>query len=210
MTNRFKKMCGISENDKCRFCHIATESTSHLLSGCQTLLADGHYTRRHDKVCTYLHWTICKDKEIPIQEIWAHEPQPVTATETVTIFYDKEIPAGRYIENKAIKPDIVVWDRQARTALIIDVSVPNDFGINRAEREKVTKYQDLKNALREAWDLVDIQVIPVIVGATGIMKDNLQDYLDTIPGKPNKYQVQVAAIRGTVSLLKRALGMTFK
>ena len=161
-------------------------------------------------MCTYLHWTICKDKEIPTQEIWAHEPELVTATETVTIFYDKEIPAGRYIENKAIKPDIVVWDRQARTALIIDVSVPNDFGINRAEREKVTKYQDLKNALREAWDLVDIQVIPVIVGATGIMKDNLQDYLDTIPGKPNKYQVQVAAIRGTVSLLKRAMGTTFK
>ena len=32
---------------------------------------------------------------------------------------------------------IVVWDRNACSALIINVSVPNDFGINRAERDKV-------------------------------------------------------------------------
>ena len=110
----------------------------------------------------------------------------------------------------AIKPDIVVWDRKEHSALIIDVSVPNDFGINRAEREKVTKYQDLKNALKDEWELKEISVIPVIVGATGIMKDNLQSYLDNIPGKPDKYQVQIAALRGTVSLLKRALGTSFK
>ena len=203
-TNGFLKMCGLRQDDKCRFCHNATESTNHLVSGCQTLLADGHYTRRHNKVCTYIHWSICQDKHIPTQEVWLHEPQPVTATEDVTIYYDKIIPTGRFIQNSAIKPDIVVWDRK-----IIDISVPNDFGINRAERDKVTKYQDLKNALRDEWDLQEISVIPVIVGATGLMKDNLQSYLDTIPGKPNKYQVQVAAIRGTVSLLKRTLGTSF-
>ena len=43
----------------------------------------------------------------------------------------------------------------------------------------------------------------------GIMKDNLQSYLDSIPGKPNKYQVQIAAIRGIGSLLERALGTNF-
>ena len=123
-----------------------------------------------------------KIKNIPTQEVWLHTPQPVTATEDVTIYYDKVIPAGRFIENGAIKPDIVVWDRKARSALIIDVSVPKDFGINRAERDKVTKYQGLKNALKDEWKLNEISVIPVIVGATGIMKDNLESYLDNIPG----------------------------
>ena len=89
------------------------------------------------------------------------------------------------------------------------VCVPNDIGINRAEREKVTKYQDLKHALRECWNLKDIDVIPVIIGATGVMKDNLQGYLDAIPGQPKKHEVQIAAIRGTVSILKRALGSNF-
>ena len=66
--------------------------------------------------------------------------------------------------------------------------MPNDYGINRAEREKISKYQDLKHALKEEWELEEIEVIPVIIGTTGLMKDNLQKYLDTIPGKPKKYE----------------------
>jgi len=65
---------------------------------------------------------------------------------------------------------------------IREVSVPNDFGLNRAEREKVTKYQDLKNDLRDTWNLNTIEIIPVIVGATGVMKTNLKRYLQQIPG----------------------------
>ena len=42
------------------------------------------------------------------------------------------------------------------------------------------------------------------------MKDNLQKYLDSIPGQPKKYECQVSAIRGTVSILKRCLGTKFK
>ena len=60
--------------------------------------------------------------------------------------------------------------------------------------------------LRETWNLNFIEVIPVIIGATGVMKDNLQGYLDLTPGKPKKYEVQIAAMRETLSILKRALG----
>ena len=210
MTNGLKKVCKLTNSDKCRFCHTEVESPSHLMSGCKILMADGHCTKRHNKVCKYLHWTILNDNSIPTKEVWLHEPEPVTANEDVTIYYDKIIPTGRFIESGAVKPDIVVWNKKEKSALIIDVSVPNDFGINRAEREKVTKYQDLKNALRESWNLSSIEVIPVIVGATGVMKDSLQGYLDTIPGKPKRHEVQTAAIRGTVSILKRALGSNFK
>ena len=209
MTNGLKKVCKLTNDDKCRFCHKEVESPSHLMSGCQTLLAEGHYTRRHNKVCRYLHWQILNDYNIPTKEVWLHEPEPVTAKNGVTVFYDKIIPCGRFIESGAVKPDLVVWDEKEKTALIIDVCVPNDFGINRAEREKVTKYQDLKNALKETWNLKSIEVIPIIIGATGVMKDNLQGYLDSIPGKSKKYEVQIAAIRGTVSILKRALGSHF-
>ena len=41
------------------------------------------------------------------------------------------------------------------------------------------------------------------------MKDNLQGYLDIIPGKPQRHEVQEAAVRGTISILKRALGAHF-
>lgn len=101
-------------------------------------------------------------------------------------------------------------DHENQSALIIDASVPNNFGINRAEREKVTKYQFLKVVLKEEWNLKQIDIIPVNIGATGLMKDSREKCLSSIPGNPNKYEVQTAAIRGTVSILKRVLGSNFQ
>ena len=207
MTNGFKKMAGLSQNDQCRFCHNGVESTSHLLSGCEILLADGHYTARHNRVCRYLHHRICNYYSLPTEsKVWLHEPKPVTANEQVTVFYDHIIRPGRFIENNAIKPDIVVWDKLARKALIIDVSVPSDYGLNRAEREKISKYQALKDDLRSTWNLRNAEVIPVIVGATGLQKKNLIGYLEEIPGKPDPYEIQLSAIKGSITILKRALG----
>ena len=207
LTNGFKKMAGISQNDQCRFCHKEVESTNHLVSGCEILLADGYYTARHNKICKYLHWKLCKEMKIKVNDnIWEHEPEPTMANDKATIFYDKIIPAGRYIEGSAIKPDIVLWNKQEKTAQIIEVTVPNDYGLNRAERRKIEKYQDLKNHLKTIWSLKKIDIIPVVVGATGLIKGNLKEYLKSIPGDPKAEEVQIAAIKGTVTILKRALG----
>ena len=198
-------MAGLSDNDRCRFCHTEVESVSHLMSGCQTLLADGHYTNRHNKVCRYLHWKVCKEIGIETKPIQEHEPAPTTSHEDFIIFYDKPIPVGRYCEGGAIKPDMVVWDRKTKSAQIIEVTVPNDYGLNRAEREKNNKYQDLKNDLRTTWGLTNIELIPVVVGATGLVKNNLKEHLHSIIGKPDPEEVQLAAIKGTITILKRAL-----
>ena len=205
ITNGFKKMAGLSDNDKCRFCHTEVESVSHLTSACQTLMGDGHYTKRHNAVCRYIHWKICNAIGMNTKPVWEHEPDRSTAHEDFVIFYDKPIPLGRYVDGGAIKPDIVLWDRKSKSAQIIEVSVPNDYGLNRAEREKCNKYQDLKNDLRTTWGLQSIELIPVIVGATGLVKDNLQKYLQSIKGSPALEEIQLCAIKGTISILKRAL-----
>ena len=206
MTNGFKKMAGLSQDDQCRFCHEAVESGNHLMSGCKILLADGHYTKRHNKVCRYLHWSICREYNIETKPVWLHEPAMTTAQGDIVILYDKPLHCGRYIDGGAIKPDIVVWHRTEKWAKIIEVSVPNDFGLNRVEREKQNKYQDLKHDLRDTWDLEEIEIIPVIVGATGLVKNNLSEHLKNIPGNPQLPEVQLSAIKGTISIIKRALG----
>ena len=95
-------------------------------------------------VCRYIHWTICNAIGMETKPVWDHEPARSTAHKDFIIYYDKPIPLGRYVEGGAIKPDIVLWARQSKTAQIIEVSVPNEYGLNRAEREKNNKYQDLK------------------------------------------------------------------
>ena len=153
MINSLKKVCKITNNVVSATLKLNAQVT---ISGCKILVADGHYTKRHNKVCKYLHRTVFNEKSIPTKEAWLHEPEPVTANENVTIFNDKIIPSGRFIDSGAVTPDIVVCNKKEKSALIIHVSVPNDFGIYRAEIEKVTS----------------IEVIPVIVGATGVMKDD--------------------------------------
>jgi len=44
---------------KCRLCKQHEETIDHLTSGC-TILAKNEYLMRHDKVCTHLHYAICK------------------------------------------------------------------------------------------------------------------------------------------------------
>ena len=205
LTNGFRKMANLSDDDKCRFCKTEVESVSHLISGCQTLLGDGHYTHRHNQVCRYIHWRICKAIGMETKPIQDHEPARSTAHGDYIIYYDKPIPLGRFVEGGGIKPDIVLWDRHTKSAQIIEVSVPNDYGLNRAEREKNNKYQDLKNDLRTTWGLRNIELIPVIVGATGLVKTNLQQNLQSIKGSPDIEEVQLAAIKGTIKILKRTL-----
>ena len=66
------------------------------------------------------------------------------------------MPTGRYIEGYAVKPDIAIWNRQNKTAKIIEVTVPNYYGLNRAERKKITKYQKLKSDLTTTCLLKEI------------------------------------------------------
>ena len=73
MTNGFKKMCGLSNNDN-RFCNSAVENTSNLISGFQTLVANGYYTKRHNAVIKYLHHTVCTDYNSATKNIFEDEP----------------------------------------------------------------------------------------------------------------------------------------
>ena len=45
------------------------ETTDHLTSGCP-ILAKNEYLMRHDKVCTHLHYSICKALGIEMTDKW--------------------------------------------------------------------------------------------------------------------------------------------
>ena len=100
----------------------------------------------------------------------------------------------------------MLWNKAERVATLVEVSVPNDGGLNRAEREKKTKYQALMYDMKRNWNLKEVAIIPVIIGATGLMKNNFKTYLASIPGEPSAREIQTIALKGTARILKRALG----
>ena len=63
------------------------ETTDHLTSGCP-ILAKNEYLMRHDKVCTHLHYSICKALDIKMTNKWyiyTHTPTPVYEQEDVSV-----------------------------------------------------------------------------------------------------------------------------
>jgi hypothetical protein len=59
-TNYFRKKILKEEfESKCRLCKQYEETIDHLTSGCP-ILPKNEYLMRHDKVCTHLHFSICK------------------------------------------------------------------------------------------------------------------------------------------------------
>ena len=207
LTNGLKKIFKLTDDNKCRFCKSEVETVNHLLAGCDKLRGEGRYTTRHNNVCRVIHWRLCQEYGFDVHDVsWKHEPLPIIENRRAKITYDFTIPTTRHITNGAVRPDIVLMDKDTGKGYIIDVCVPNDYGMGRQEREKVVKYQELKNDIADTYHLQPVDVIPVVIGATGLMKKNLQKYLQLIPGRTTSLELQIEVVRETVSLLKRALG----
>jgi hypothetical protein len=69
-----------------------------------------------------------------------------------------------------------------KTCLLIDVAIPSDKNIIQKEADTKLKYKSLSIEIQRVLNMKCF-VIPVIIGATGIVSKSLQKYLETIPGQ---------------------------
>jgi hypothetical protein len=91
--------------NRCRLCKEYEETVDHLTSECPTL-AKNEYIIIHDKVCTHLHYSMCKKLETETAENWySHIPQPVTEHEDITVLWNQGTQTDR--EVLANRPDII-------------------------------------------------------------------------------------------------------
>jgi hypothetical protein len=117
-------------------CKEYEETIVHLISGCPTL-AKNEYILRHDKVCTHLHYSICKKLGIETAENWySHIPKLVTEHEDITVLWNQGIQTDR--EVLANRPDIIIKNKE-KTCLLIDVAIPSDRNVIQKEAEKNLK-----------------------------------------------------------------------
>ena len=91
-----------------------------------------------------------------------------------------------------------------RKVSIIDVAIPSDYNIQKKATEKMSKYVDLQIECQRMWNK-KVQVIPIIIGATGIVEKGIQSYLQKIPGKHNLYNLETSAILGNAHILRKVL-----
>ena len=103
-------------------------------SGCP-ILAKNEYLMRHGKVCTHLHYSICKALGIETTNEWyTHMPKPVCEEGDVTVLWNQAVHTDREII--ANIPDITIKNKKEKICTLIDVAIPADRNVQKEAEKK--------------------------------------------------------------------------
>ena len=90
---------------------------------------------------------------------------------------------------------------------IVDVTIPGDERINEREVGKTEKYKVLKDEIPRLWDMKEVIVIPVAVGALGAISTGFEMYIAAIGIERERVEhAQKTALLGTARILRLVLG----
>ena len=84
------------------------------------------------------------------------------------------------------------------------MAIPADRNVVQKEAEKKLKYNRLCMEIQRMWNL-KCAIIPVIIGATGIVTRSLRKNLEAVPGKHSIDSLQKTAILGTSHIILKVL-----
>jgi len=97
-----------------------------------------------------------------------------------------------------------IKNKKEKTCTLIDMSIPADRNVVQKEAEKKLKYKSLCIEIKRMWNL-KCTIIPVIIGATGIVTRSLQKNLEAVPGKHSIDSLQKTAMLGTSHKIRKVL-----
>ena len=158
---------------------------------------------RHDKVCTHLHYSICKVLDIETTDKWyTHMPKSVSEEGDVTVLWNQAVHTDR--EVTANRPDIIIKNKKEKTCTLIGVAIPADRNVVQKEVGMKLKYKSLCIQIQRMWNL-KCTIIPVITGATGIVTRRLKKNLEAVPGKHSIDSLQKTAIHETSHIIRKVL-----
>ncbi|KAJ8723807.1 hypothetical protein PYW07_007787 [Mythimna separata] len=193
--------------DICRACHCPGESIRHIISGCSRL-ANGEYLHRHNLVARIIHQQLALKHSLVESEVpyYRYVPDPVLDNGHVILYWDRSIITDRTVV--ANKPDIVVVDRIERRAMIVDITVPHDENLVKAEKDKEIKYIDLAREVVDMWEVDSAIIVPIVVSVNGLIAKSLDQHLRRLSlGDWIKGLIQKAVLLDTARIVRRFLSL---
>ena len=126
---------------------------------------------------------------------------PVCEEGDVTVLWNQAVHTDR--EDTASRPDIIIKNKEEKTCTLLDVAIPADRNVVQKEAEK-KKYKSLCTEIQRMWNL-KCTIVPVIIGATGIVTRSLRKNVETVPGKHSIDSLQKTTILGTSHTIRKVL-----
>ena len=166
------------------------------------MLAQKEYKRRHDNIARLVHRKLSCKYDMSRGEKWyEHQTEGVVENEKCKILWDKTIQCDHVIE--ARRP--VVVENAKNKAVIVDVASHWDRRVYEKGGEKIEKYQDLKREIGRLWGISHLEVVPVVVGALGVVSNRLDVWLEKLGVKIRTGLLQKTALLGIARILRKLL-----
>ncbi|XP_067030149.1 uncharacterized protein [Acropora muricata] len=138
------------------------------------MLARKEYKGRHDNIARLVHWKLSCKYDMRRGEKWyEHQPEEVE-NEKCKILWNMTIRCDHVIE--ARRPHVV--EEENNKAIIVDIASPWNHRVYEKEGEKIEKYRDLKREIGRLWGIRHLEIVPVVVGAIGVVSNRLDAWLE--------------------------------
>ena len=89
----------------------------------------------------------------------------------ILVDLDKKLVFPQVVFVTSLRPDIVIWSEEKRQVFIIELTVPDELGMQRARQRKRDKYEDLVLEIQKRKWKVDLWTIEV--GCRGFSNGSL-------------------------------------
>lgn len=101
---------------------------------------------------------------------------------------------------------MVLWDKQNKTATIIDFAVPLDHNLAKSYAEKISKYEALSQQMKDMWRLRRVTIMPLVISANGLVHRKTIQHLKELNLPLNTITwMQKAVILGTVNIIRKII-----
>ncbi|XP_031571639.1 uncharacterized protein LOC116305807 [Actinia tenebrosa] len=169
---------------KCRMCHMATESTIHVLSGCSKI-AQSLYTARHDRMLRPIYHCLLEKynfQENDNGKPWYQQslPSAVLQNEKAKIYWNVPFQLEKAPENSANKPDIVVQDKETNAWTLFEGTVCQVVKIAERTVEKQEKYTELRAGIKKECKSSSVNQINIVLDFLAGNHEQLRKDLRTI------------------------------
>lgn len=192
-------------NTKCRLCDCVEETVQHLSSGCSAI-AGTKYMSRHNNMGKVVHQLLCLGERLlqNFTPYHAYTPQTLLETEHIKVYWDFAVFTDQGVEHN--RPDMIVWYKTEKTAVLIDFSIPMDQNLAKAYQGKIRKYEPLARQIRDIWKLKRVDIVPLIISCNGLVHKKTTEHLKEMKLPPNTLiWMQKAVLLGTVNIIRSVL-----
>ena len=170
-----------TDDKKCRYCHNHTQDISHLLSSCSHPSASLYLPVRHNEQAKVIYNAIISQRRNDHQYV---QPRPVWADQDIEIWWDRLIKTVPTVPHNT--PDIVVWKKNENKCFIIDICAPLQKNIHK-EKIKIDNSTLLTIGLHTLYPNYSYGVVPIVVGATGLITKPLVRYMTKLFNKKTSH-----------------------